>query len=111
MNVLTCMYLSHTGQNKVDALQNKVDMLQESVIKLDNKIDTFQNETEASTGKHHHEVVELLQNINCSLDSKTLPHFQAPTLQISGGAWYIYEVHDIKLTAAFNRCPTHLSAL
>ena len=81
MNVLTCMYLSHTGQNKVDALQNKVDMLQESVI---NKIDTFQNKTEASTAKHHHEVVELLQNISYSLDSKTLPHFQAPMLQNNG---------------------------
>jgi len=46
-----------------------------------------------------------------SVAVKTLPHFQAPTLQISGGARYIYEVHDIKLTATFNRCPTHLSAL
>ena len=76
MDMLTCMYLAHTGQNKVDILQNKVDTLQESVIKLDDKIDTFQNNTEASTGKHHHEVVELLQNISCSLESKTLPHFQ-----------------------------------
>ena len=87
--MLTCMYLSYTGQNKVDTLQNKVDMLHESVI---NKIDTFQNTTEAS----HHEVVELLQNINCSSDSKTLPHFQAPILQNNGGAWYIYQVHNIK---------------
>jgi len=54
----------HTGQNKVDSLQNKLDMLQESVVQLDDKIDTFQNTTEVSTGKHHHEVVELLENIS-----------------------------------------------
>jgi len=75
MDMLTCMYLSHIGQNKVDTLQNKVDMLHESVI---NKIDTFQNTTEAS----HHRVVELLQNINCSSDSKTLPHL--PYCKIMG---------------------------
>jgi len=71
MRMLTGVYLSHTGQNKVDALQNKVDMLQGRVINLENKVDMFQNETEASTGKHHHDVVELLQNISYGLDGKT----------------------------------------
>ena len=89
--VLTYMYLSYAVQNKVDTLQNKVDMLQDKVvtvqdkvINLEDKLDTFQNTTEANTWKHHHVVVELLQNTSCSLDSKSLPHFQVPTLQIMG---------------------------
>ena len=76
--MITYMYLPHAGQNMLDMIQDKVVTVQDLV-------DTFQNTTEASTGKHHHEVVELLQNISCSLDSKTLPHFQAPTLQSNMG--------------------------
>ena len=52
----------------MDALQDKVDI---KAINLEKKLDTFQNTTEASTSKHHHEVVELLQNTSCSLDGKT----------------------------------------
>ena len=68
MYVLTYMHPSHAGQAN---LQNKVDTLQNRVINLESKIYTFQNKTEVSTGKHHHEMVELLQNISYSLDSKT----------------------------------------
>jgi len=89
--VLTYMYLSYAVHNRVDTLQNQVDMLQDrvvtvqdKVINLEDKLDTFKNTTEANTGKHNYEVVELLQNTSCSLDSKSLPHFQVPTLQIMG---------------------------
>ena len=67
------MYLSHadikdnvdTLQDKVGTLHDKVDTLQD---KVEDKLDTFQNTTEASTREHHHEVVELLQNTSCSSD-------------------------------------------
>ena len=44
------------------------------MINLEYKFDVFQNTTEASTREHHHEVVELLQNLNmnCSLDGKSI---------------------------------------
>ena len=42
--------------------------LQDKIKNLEDKLDTFQNTTEASTRKNHHEVVELLQNTSCSLD-------------------------------------------
>ena len=87
---LPIICLSHTGQanlqDKGDMLQDKVVTVQDKVINLEGKLDTFQNTTEAGTGKHHHEVVELLQNISCSLqlDSKTLPHFHTPCCKIMG---------------------------
>ena len=99
------MYFSHAVHNRVDTLQNKVDMLQDKVvtvqdkvINLEDKLDTFQNTTEANTVKHHHEVVELLQNTSCSLDSKSLPHFQVPTLQIMGEPVTLSEKMQERLT-------------
>jgi len=49
-----------------------MDTLQDKVVKLQDKLDTFQNATEASTRKNHNEVVELLQNTSCSLGGKTI---------------------------------------
>jgi len=70
-----CLYIPLTGQDnlqeKVDTLQDKVDTVQHTVVNLEDKLDTFQNTTEASTRKSHREVVELLQNMSCSLDGKT----------------------------------------
>ena len=80
-------------QDKVDTLQDKVDTLQ---INVDDKLDTFQNTTEASTREHHHEVVELLQNTSCSSEGKIWFCSQALTLQNNGRGWYNYEVHAIK---------------
>ena len=72
--VLTYVYLSQdrtTFRKKVDTLQVKVDTVQHKVMNLEDKLDTFQNTTQASPRKNHHEVVELLQNTSCSLDGKT----------------------------------------
>ena len=60
-------FLSNAGHTN---LQDKVDTLQDQVKNLDDKLGTFQNTTEASTRKHHHEVVELLQNTSCSSDGE-----------------------------------------
>ena len=70
MYVPICMSL--IGQANLQAnLQDKVDTLQDKLINLlQDKLDTFQNTTEASTRNNHHEVVELLQNTSCSLDGK-----------------------------------------
>ena len=62
------MYVPLIGQVN---LQDKVDTLQDKVVDLQDKLATFQNTTEASTRKNHHEVVELLQNTSCSVDGKT----------------------------------------
>ena len=70
MHVFT--YVPLTGQaNLQNNLQDKVDTLQGKVINLQDKLDMFQNTTEANTRKNHHEVVELLQNNSCSLNGKT----------------------------------------
>ena len=60
-------YVPLTGQAN---LQDKVDTLRDKVINIEEKLDTFQNTTEVSTQKNHHEVVELLQNTWCTLDGK-----------------------------------------
>jgi len=67
----TCVPLTGQAnlQDKINILQDKVDI---KLINLENKLDTFQNTTEASTRKNHHKVVELLQNMSCSLDGKTI---------------------------------------
>jgi len=67
----TCVPLTGQAnlQDKINNLQDKVDI---KVINLENKLDTFQNTTEASTRKNHREVVELLHNMSCSLDGKTV---------------------------------------
>ena len=67
---LTYTYLCITPTGQAN-LQDKVATLQGKVINLQDKVDTFQNTTEASTRKSYHEVVELLQNMSCSLDGKT----------------------------------------
>ena len=79
---LPCMYFTCvplTGQanlqDKLNNLQDKVDTLQDKVdikaINLENKLDAFQNTTEASNMRNHHKVMELLHNMSCSLDGKT----------------------------------------
>ena len=47
-----------------------MDALRDKVINLEDKMDAFQNTTEASTRENHHEVVELLQDTSSSLDGK-----------------------------------------
>ena len=62
---IATLHVSLTGQ------ANLQDNLHDKVVNLHDKLDTFQNTTEASTRKNHHEVVELLQNnTNSSLDGK-----------------------------------------
>ena len=65
---LPCMYFTCVPITGQANLQDKINNLQEKVDKLD----TFQNTTEANTRKNHHKVVELLQNMSCSLDGKTI---------------------------------------
>ena len=79
----TCVPLTGQAnlQNKMNNLQEKVD---NKAINLENKLDTFQNTTEASTRKNHHEVVELLQNMSCSLDGKTI------TVKSTSNAYQIF---------------------
>lgn len=73
----TCVPLTGQAnlQDKLNNLQDKVDTLQDKVdikaINLENKLDAFQNTTEASNMRNHHKVVELLHNMSCSLDGKT----------------------------------------
>jgi len=51
--------------------QDRVATLHNKMINIEDKLDTFQNTTKASSRKNHHELVELLQNTSCSLDGAT----------------------------------------
>ena len=66
--ILLYCYVPLTGQAN---LQDKVETLRDTVINLEDKLNAFQNATETSAKKIHHEVVELLENnTSCSLDGK-----------------------------------------